>query len=141
MERKSTISETAVACASIQARSCGIGETVGELDLGIATEQARRLAGEALLDRGAHRSDGGDGGDTERQAGDENAEPGEAAAELAQREADRKRQPRPHGSGLALSQRKSGTRVQRSILARPSVSGTGSRRAVMARPAASKAAA
>ena len=46
-ERKSTISETAAAFASIQARSAGVGEAVGELDLGVAAEQRRGLAGEA----------------------------------------------------------------------------------------------
>ena len=96
-ERKSTISETAVAWASIQARSARVGEAVGELDLGVAAEERRRLAGEAVLDGGAHRADRGDRRHPEREAGEKDAEPGEPAAQLAQRQPGGDRQPHRRG--------------------------------------------
>ncbi len=70
-----------------------VGEAVGELDLGVAAEERRRLPGEAVLDGGADRADGGDRGDAERQAGEEDAKAGEAAAQLAKRQAGGDRQP------------------------------------------------
>ena len=68
-----------------------VGEAVGELDLGVAAEQRRGLVREARLDRGAHRAHRRDRRHPERQAGDEDAEAGEPAAQLAQGQAGRDR--------------------------------------------------
>ncbi len=71
----------------------GVGEAVGELDLGVAAKEGCGLPGEPVVDRRAHRADRGNGRDPEGEAGEEDAEAREPAAEFAQAEAEGRRQP------------------------------------------------
>jgi hypothetical protein len=60
-----------------------VGGAVGEPHLGVAAEDHGALIGQALLDAGAQGADGGNGRDAKREAGEEHAEPAQAAAKLA----------------------------------------------------------
>ena len=59
-----------------------IGEAIGEAHLGIATKDACAFAGKPRLDRGAHRSDSGDGRHAQRKASQKNAKPLQPAAQF-----------------------------------------------------------
>ena len=59
-----------------------------EFEAQIAAEQRLALIGDARRNRARHRVDAADRGDAERDAGEEDQETRQAAAHLAQREAD-----------------------------------------------------
>ena len=66
----------------------GAGPPVHALEGEIAADEHAPLAGQRLVERGAERADGGNGGDAERDAEHEDGEPAGAGAELAQRDGE-----------------------------------------------------
>ena len=70
-----------VACAPVHA-----------LEGQIAADEQTALPGERLIERGAERADGGNGGDAERDADHEDGEAAGAGAKLAKGNRERKRQ-------------------------------------------------
>ena len=68
-----------------------VGEAIGELDLRITAEDRSGLPAQTLLDRHPHAADRGDRGHPEREAGKEDAEPRQPAAQFAQGQAQRDR--------------------------------------------------
>ena len=67
----------------------GVGRPVGEARLDIAAEQCPRIPGDAGGERSGERADPGNRGDAEDDAGDKDAQPAEAAAQLAARQPKR----------------------------------------------------
>ena len=80
----------------------GVHRAIGELRLGIAAEELARVAGDAGGQRRGERADAGNRPDAEHEAGDQDTQPGDAAAQLAAGEADRVAERRgPHNARRA----------------------------------------
>ena len=87
----------------------------------VAAEDRPALAGDAVGHAAGDRADAGDGGDAERDAGEEDAEAAQAAAQLADREARRDGEPgaRAPGVSQAAAPRHGSPRRRRSIRRHP----------------------
>ncbi len=88
IERMVTTSDTRAPRAMSHWRSVS-GQRLGAaLDFQVTAENAAAVLGEAAGDAFAQRSDGGDGGDAEGEAGEHDAQAGDATAEFAAGEAE-----------------------------------------------------
>ena len=92
----------------------GRGKAVGEAQLGVTAEKLGAFLLQPQRDRGAHHADAGNRGDTQRQAGEKDAEAAQASAQFAPGKAGGRGEAHSAASRACASIRPSRSRTTRS---------------------------